>query len=185
MNQETSGFTIIETMIALSLAGIVGSALLLMVVNLQKDVREMSLACERNENLRIVPLILSQTLQAAGCGVSYQRLGLELLGEQISVRSDIDGPKGFPDRTLNQSYENLELRLNGSTLQLQSGEGSFQPLVLYVKKLTFDYRNQTDLKLEIEGEKRSIFNNEASNRYKLRFFLWNYRRNLFEKGPAL
>ena len=181
MNPANKGFTIIETLIALLTAGIVGSGLFLMLVTLQENVYEISLACERNENLRLLPLVLAQTLQSAGCGRSSQRVGVEPLGNQLAIRSDISGPNGFPDGTLDQSYENLRIRLSESTLQLRSGLGRFQPLVLYIKRFDFKYQNLTDLSLRIEGEKRSEYNPDSGNVFEFKFYLWNFQSCLFEK----
>jgi hypothetical protein len=150
------------------------------MMTIQKDIRELSLACERNENLWLVPVILSQTVQSAGCGGITLEKGITVDQACLKVQSDIDGKNGFPDGTLHQSYENLAIRLKSTTLQLQSGKGTFQPLALHVesfKPILID----RDLHIDLEGSKRSMFNPEGSNKLNLRFHLWNYQRSLFEK----
>jgi len=182
---NAKGYTLLETLVAVGIASLIGSGLLLALAGLQTGVLEISLAAERNENFRLLPLVLVQTLQSAGCGKPQQQPGIEDLGDRLVVRSDIDGPEGFPDGTLKQSFENIRFLLTGTTFRIQSGQGSFQPLATGIEGFEFQLLPPTDLRLSLEGEKRSDFNTEWDRRIELRFYLWNYCSTLFEKetGP--
>ena len=180
MKDKRSGFTLLELLIVMSVSVIVGTALITVVVNTQKNARELALACERNQNFRLLPLVFSQTVSSAGSGFVSAEQGVEANHEWLKIKADLDGPKGFPDGSLDQSYEDLQFRINNHSLQIKSGKGNYQPIVLYVETFLTKHHGKT-LTIEITGEKRSFLNTDPTNQVSLDFYLWNYRPCLFEK----
>lgn len=182
MRKRNKGFTLLECILALGLATVIGTASMMILIQIQKNVREISSSVERDENLRLSPLVLLQLVQAAGCAQSEGWQGIEAEAGILTIRSDIDGPEGFPDQTLNQSYEILKLRFTGTDLQFKSGVGSYQPLFRLIEDFEFSYSGGTELEIEVKGQKNSIFNIQETRSLPFRFFLWNYSRNLFERN---
>ncbi len=140
---------------------------------------------ERDENLYLGTLLLSRWVPPAGN--HHQELlqsGLTSGPNLLEINSDIDGPSGFPDASLTQSFERTALQERNQELQLRSGRGFFQSLIKGISDLQVA-PSAFSTELTLESNATTLLPREKENLRSIstRFFLWNYRTNLFAKKP--
>jgi hypothetical protein len=184
--RNADGYTLLETLWALLLSVALLAAFLGATDNIQRWGMELNQLLERDRNATLAPLLLTRWVYAAGNNRwAGNWPGWSLESGHLQVRSDLDGPGGFPDRALNESYEDISLRHSGADLQLKSGDGSFQPVLkntsafrpdLSPPLVTLRLQMQTDQPLRSTGA-------PGTTEFQLDLYLWNYRPNLFPEAP--
>jgi prepilin-type N-terminal cleavage/methylation domain-containing protein len=141
--QRRSGFTLIESMIALGLFAVVGTALTSLVLSTQRDYVSQRERVQAEETIRAVESMLSRVLRTAR--VDPRRLGIGQLDvnpsgsavwDNVRVRSDfnpVDGDVADP-------LEDVQLQVVNDTLMVrwQTG-GAFEPAAYPVRSLRFFY----------------------------------------------
>ncbi|MFB3141437.1 MAG: hypothetical protein ACE1Z2_01385, partial [Acidobacteriota bacterium] len=104
----------------------------------------------------------------------------------IELKSDIDGPGGFPDSKLSSSFETLALLSSNSNLRVQSNGGTFQPLLKNIVDFKVDSKENGLLSIRLSAitdRPLSMTQEDFSESTELLFFLRNYRSNLFPENP--
>jgi len=174
------GYTLLEILVVLALSTVLSLAFFSVIGRFQRWEQEMHQILQRDENLRLAPLLLSRYLNSAGNN-QWERNwdGVELGLTGFKVQSDIDGRDGFPDLLLESPFENMAIRHRGQEIQLRSGGGSFQPLLRNIRSLDDVTLTDSLLTLTITGEAGSETAGRSTEKVPLTFFLWNYRSNLF------
>ncbi|MFQ5741802.1 MAG: prepilin-type N-terminal cleavage/methylation domain-containing protein [Acidobacteriota bacterium] len=181
------GFSLLELLIALALSTLLALAFFSLVTRFQKWTSNLHLLLERDENLRLAPLLLSRYLKPAGNNrweLSWS--GLSGQGEGLEIRSDMDGSEGFPDRRLESPFESVALRSQDNQLQLKSGQGTFQPLLKNISALDEVRLTPPTVSLRLTGVadwKLTDADSKIPEPVALCFFIWNYRPNLFAEVP--
>ena len=183
-------------MIASSISIIVLAGFFSTIGVFQTGSSNLSLLLERDANLWLAPLLLSRWIIPAGNNRWNQSWsGVTIDTDRLELKSDIDGPGGFPDSKLSSSFEALALRSSNSNLRVQSNRGSFQPVIKNIVEfkcvtwpgsrgenskesglLSIRLKTVTDRPLSMTEEDLSVST-------ELLFFLRNYRSNLFPENP--
>ena len=180
---NNKGHTLIETMIATSVSIIVLGGFLSVTGVFQTWSSNLSLLLERDANLWLAPLLLSRWIIPAGNNRWDQAWSGVILGSgHLELKSDIDGPRGFPDSKLSSSFEALVLRSSNSSLQVQSNRGSFQPLIKNIAEFKVDSKESGLLSIHLSAitdRPLSMTREDLPEFTELLFFLRNYRSNLF------
>ena len=178
-----SGFSLLELMVSAALTVIVSLAFLTTCTQFQDWASNLTQILERDDNLRMAPLLLSRFLLPSGNQKWTNDLTYFVAGtSQIELRSDIDGSDGFPDLQLASPFEDIALRVNAETMQLRSGKGSFQPLLKNIHSLESLYRRGDLLDLElVASTERPLKQAQKtdSETIQLSFYLPNFRPTLF------
>lgn len=182
------GFSLIEMLIALTLSTLILGAAFLVFNQAGRWNRDLELLRERDENLRLAPLLFSQWLNPAeNQSWRVQGASLQIQGDELHVHSDLDGPDGFPNSSLSESFERVVLRQRSGQLQLRSGTGSFQPVLKNISTLQAVQLNPRLLSVTVEGiteTSLSTVGRPDSYPLPLNYHLWNRRPNLFmEQRP--
>lgn len=184
---RSKGFTLLELMVALLVSVILFVACFSVFGRFQILASNLNLILERDENLWLAPLLFSRWISTAGNNRWTQSWeGLSIGDEEMAVNSDLDGPDGFPDSQLDSRFEAVVLRRNGSTLQLKSGPGSFQPVLKNISQFQVHDQNLPLLTVQISAVTERplwFFRRHLSESTILKFYLWNYRPNLFAEVP--
>lgn len=181
---RNKGFTLLEVMVSLALALVLGSALFLGLRQIQLVAGDLEGMMDRDENLKLAPVLLAQWLAGAGNRKARQVGSGISVGEiLLTAQSDFDGSEGFPDGELEGSYEDIRIEQGNDSLKLRSGDGSPQPFLRRISQLN-SARDSSDLVSVILTGSASLLSNEAvqDERIELKIFLWNYRSNLFFEG---
>lgn len=138
-----SGFTLIESLIALGLLAVVGTALTALVLRTQRDYISQRERVQAEETIRSVESLLTRVFRTAR--VDPRRLNIGRLDvnpngsavwDNVRVRSDfnpVDGDVADP-------LEDVQIQVVNDTLLVrwQAG-GAFQPAAYPVRSLRFDY----------------------------------------------
>ena len=146
---------------------------------------DFSQRCDRDSNLWIAPLLLTEWAAAAGNNRwSHPWVGIEVDGGSVCLRSDIDGHGGFPDNDLSESYEDIALEQRNESLAIRSGAGSFQPVIRNIISfeserhkddlLILRWSGRTDQRLKTTGA-------EESDSVEMNIHLANYCVSLFSR----
>ena len=184
---KNRGFSLLEILISLLISSIVFLTLFSILDQFRNLSAHLSSLLERDANAWLAPLLLSRWLPAAGNnrwkgtweGVSFEP-------NLIQLNSDIQGPEGFPDSQLNNSFERLSIRCAGANLQVKSGKGSFQPILKNILSLKADSTAMPLVCLYLEAvtdRTFPIFDKSRSELTQLCFLLRNYRSSLFPEDP--
>ena len=183
---KSSGFSLIEVLVALGISSVALIAFLGAIDQFQVVNRDLALLDERNSNLGLAPLLLTKWLTGAGNNRWKQEWGgLSASDDTLETQSDSEGPDGFPDTKLTESYETISVRHKGNDLQLKSKSGTFQPALKNVSR----FEAQPDLpflRLRLRGvTDRPLMTSRAplESELELDLYLWNYRPNLFAEAP--
>jgi prepilin-type N-terminal cleavage/methylation domain-containing protein len=184
---RNKGFSLPEVLVALALCSVVCLAFLALLSQMQKWTWNLNQMHERDSNVRVSPLLLVRWLLPAGNNRwSGGWAGVSLKDGQLEVRSDMDGPKGFPDSLLGDSFEDIALRKQGADLQLRSGKGAFQPVLKNVADFSVHLEEQPLVSLGLStrtDQPLMSFGKQAAQSMTLRLYLRNYRPNLFSEAP--
>ena len=101
--------------------------------------------------------------------------------EMASVESrDIDGPAGFPDGSLDSSFEDVQIRLFNDTIQLRSSTGGFQPLVKNASAFEASLGIRL-VRVEVTATSQALFRvrRDSLDSIHIVYCLWNLRPELF------
>jgi hypothetical protein len=177
---------LIEALLALAIGLIIFIAFVGAIAPVQSLGWNLSALHDRDSTLCLGPPLLCKW--TAGAGNNRPNDNSTCLEEagMLHVRSDTDGTHGFPDGDLEESYESISIRRNGSDLQIRSGVGSFQPVFRNVAAFEAD---TTDpqllcLKLGAQTDKTLVRMPETGpSLVSFQVYLWNRRPNLFEENP--
>ncbi len=182
-----SGVSLVEALISMVIFLIVTLGALGLVDRFQSLAWNLNLLQEKEANVSAAPLLLARWILPAGNN-RFASNCIGVSGDQntLQIRSDIDGPSGFPDTTLAQSYESISVRRNGSDMQVQSDQGGFQPVLKNVSQLEF----RADLPVievsisgQVDRRTLAMAAPPVVDQTTMRFYAWNYRRNLFAEVP--
>ncbi|MFB3141230.1 MAG: type II secretion system protein J [Acidobacteriota bacterium] len=184
---RNAGHTLVETMIASSISIIVLAGFFSTIGVFQTGSSNLSLLLERDANLWLAPLLLSRWIIPAGNNRWDQAWsGITMGTDHIELKSDIDGPGGFPDSKLTSSFETLALRSSSSNLRVLSNRGSFQPLIKNIVDFKVESKENGLLSIRliaITDRPLSMIQESLLESVELLFFLRNYRSNLFPENP--
>jgi len=184
---RTAGHTLVESMIASSISIIVLAGFLSTIGVFQTGSSNLSLLLERDANLWLAPLLLSRWIIPVGNNHWDQAWsGITMNTDRLELKSDIDGPGGFPDSKLSSSFEALALRSSNSNLRVQSNRGTFQPLLKNIVDFRVDSKENGLLSIRLSAitdRPLSMTQEDFSESTELLFFLRNYRSNLFPESP--
>ncbi len=187
MLRSSDGYSLLETMIATSLSIIVLAGFFSMTGLFQTGSSNLSLLLERDANLWLAPLLLSRWIIPAGNNRWDQAWsGVTLGSDHVELKSDIDGPRGFPDLKLSSSFEALALRSSNSNLRVQSNGGSFQPLIKNISDFEVDSKESGLVSIHLSAitdRPLSMTRENLPESTELLFFLRNYRSSLFPENP--
>ncbi len=184
-NEKGAG--LVEAMISMVIFLVVTLGALGLVDRFQSLAWNLNLLQEKEANITAAPLLLARWVLPAGNNrFASNRVGVSGDPKTLEIRSDIDGPSGFPDGTLAQSYEAIAIRRNGSDLQVKSDQGTFQPVLKNVSQLEFRAELPV-IEISIAGQvdRRTLAMSAPPvvDQTTMRFYAWNYRRNLFAEEP--
>ena len=175
------GFSLIETVIAISCSTLLLLALLSTTGSILLRLGDLNRALERDENLELAPLILAPLLSQAGNNMAFSsQPAVELQGEELVVRSDSSGAGGFPDGALDGPFEWLGLKQKGDQLYIRSGQGSYQPMLKHITEA--GWLLQDDLLLQVHLAARfstPVPVAPSRRQLELDLFLFNRRSGLF------
>ena len=183
----SKGHTLVETMIASSISIIVLGGFFSTIGVFQTGSSNLSLLLERDANLWLAPLLLSRWITPAGnnrWGQAWS--GVTIHEDRIELKSDIHGPRGFPDSKLLSSFEVLVLRSSNSNLRVKNHKGSFQPLIKNIADFKVDSKESGLLSIHLSAiTDRPLSTTQEAflESTDLLFFLRNYRSNLFPENP--
>jgi prepilin-type N-terminal cleavage/methylation domain-containing protein len=138
-----SGFTLIESLIALGLLAIVGTALTSLVLSTQRDYVRQRERVQAEETIRSVESLLTRVLRTAR--VDPRRLNIGRLDadpdgsgvfDDLRVRSDFNPVDG----DVLDPLEDVQLQVVNDTLLVRwQALGAFQPAAYPVRSLQFFY----------------------------------------------
>lgn len=183
---RSRGFSLIEVLIALCISSVALVAFFGAFSQFQAVNHDLSALHERNSNLSMAPLLLLKWMAGAGNNRWDQGWeGVSTDGRTVGALSDSEGPGGFPDQALNDTYEMIWVRDNGKDLQIKSKSGSYQPAVKNIARFEVD-SDPPSLKFRLEGATDSNLltsRTAVESKLDLEVYLWNYRPNLFAEAP--
>lgn len=174
----------LELMIAVVLALILGSALFMSLRQVQMLAGDLEGLMDRDENLKLAPALLAQWVSGAGNRrVVEAWRGISVDATALTAQSDFDGPEGFPDGELESSYEDISLDQGSDALRLRSGDGSPQPFLRRISQMAVSRENDDLVLIRLTGS-ASLLSSEVEHLdlTNLEIYLWNFRRNLFFEG---
>ena len=185
--RKNKGFPLLELMITLLVSTVLFGALFSISAQFQIMAANLTTLLERDENFWLAPLLLTRWILPAGNHRWQQEWdGFSVQAGQLRVNTDIDGPGGFPDRKLKNSFETIALRCRRLNLQLKSGSGTFQPVLKNIFAFDVDSQNTPLLTVNLSAKTDrplSMTQDRLSDEQTVLFFLWNYRPNLFAEKP--
>lgn len=177
------GFSLVEMMVALTLGSILMGALLTGLYQTQKWTENLSRMAHRDSNLQQAHLLLSRLISSAGNNLASDQ-GVEIQPGQLILRSDLSGAAGgFPDGSLDDSFESLALRCKEGKLLLQSGNGTFQTLIEPVEEFQPMLQTPRLLQLKLTAATGNLagLGRSLSETMELWHSLPERRPNLFAK----
>jgi Tfp pilus assembly protein PilW len=182
--RRSEGFTVLELMISVGLALILGSALFMSLRQVQLLAGDLEGLMDRDENLKLAPALLAQWISGAGNRKAIQpSSGISADGVALAARSDFDGPGGFPDGQLEGSYEDIALEQGSDSLRLRSGAGSPQPFLRRISQMEVSREGDDLISIGLTGSAALLSTEtELEEIADLKFCLWNFRHNLFFDG---
>lgn len=177
------GFSLVEAL----WTAFLGSALLALILvstsRLQTHFNDLTRTLEGEGNVRQTPLLLYRLASPAGCRWPE---GLELAPDgTVSLRADIDGDAGFPDGSLDSSFERTEIRKLNDAIQIRSGAGNFQPVFRYIAAFHPEAPRPDFLEIRLAGGLMDPAISEAFRKemeFSLLLTLWNRTESLFLRG---
>ena len=183
-----SGFSLVELLVVLAISTFLVGTLIYSCNQAQIVTHDISLLADRNVNSWIAPPLIAQWTAGAGNNRWEQEWdGVTLASETSYFKSDMDGNGGFPDEELASSYESIGLRVNKGNLCIQSGQGSFQPILRSFQSLNAEWKEEDLLIVKwISSTKWALKAGGESvpSSAEMCVHLWNYRPNLFmERDP--
>ena len=182
-----AGFSLIEMLIALSLASIVLGAGLTGLYQLQRQTVFLAMLAERDANAWALPLLFARWIPSGGNNRHRLAADVQIGGGQLRVAADIDGPTGFPDGRLDDAFEALAFRRFEDQLQMRSGRGSFQSFVRRIDRFGMLRESPRLIRLKLRSVTSKPLHpgrEEAGESIELLYLLPNYRPSLFEaEGP--
>ena len=185
--QKSEGFSLLEATITLLISSLFLLSFFSLVDQLNTWTLNLGLLLERDSNLWLSPLLLSRWILGTGNNHWQQAWkGVNLRNRVLELKSDIDGPRGFPDLELASSFEKLVLRCSPPGLQVKSGEGSFQPLLGSISSFQVEDSRMPLLRVRLSAATvRPLFRlkESASESAEIVVLLRNYRPNLFSEKP--
>ena len=180
------GTTLLETLVAVALSGILFASFFTVFGQTQTVVSNLNLLLERDQNLSLLPLLLSRWIPSAGNNRrNFKRVGWSIESERLYLNSDTDGPSGFPDGKLRAPFEGLVLKCEKGHLKVKSGRGGFQPILKNIREWELTSRNRK-IEVRVSAELDHPYLNwkyDDVEQVHLDFFLRNYRANLFAENP--
>ncbi len=181
-----TGASLVELLVAITLSMVLSGALLSLVWSFQQWSGRLQRTLERDENLRLAPLLLSRYLASAGSRRwEGNWRGVQVRGSTLEVRADVEGKDGFPDGRLDGGFERVALWQDGENLKLRSGRGSFQPLLMRVSSWTAERPHDQLLLLKVHARSRPVPGSAAADpdeEQEIAVHLPNYRPNLFREA---
>ena len=185
MGVANQGYSLLELLIVLTVSTVVISGLLYSLNYIQFLSHDMSLRCDRDVNLWIAPLLFVQWVAGVG-NQRWSRMweGVEFVDGISRFKSDIEGPGGFPDGLLLDSYEEIALDQRGDSLSMRSGAGYFQPVLRGIASFEVERVREDLLLLRWSGQTNHALKTtgtEEQRSAEMKIYLWNYRENLFEE----
>lgn len=177
------GGSLLELLVALLVGTIVTGGAFLCVNQFQRTADHLTALLDRDQSLVIAPLLLERWVAVAGCALQDSDRGLTISGTVLQVGADIDGPDGFPDGLLESPFESIEIRSSRDALQLRSGDGSFQPVLNFVRSLDFAHETETLLRIRLKAASSLRLGSIDPPAVERRFavHLWNRRAELFKE----
>jgi prepilin-type N-terminal cleavage/methylation domain-containing protein len=138
-----SGFTLIESLIALGLLAVVGTAITALVLSTQRDYVEQRERVQAEETIRSVESLLTRVLRTAR--VDPRRLNIGRLDadpdgsgvfDDLRVRSDFNPVDG----DVLDPLEDVQIRVVNDTLQVRwQAVGMFEPAAAPIRSVRFFY----------------------------------------------
>ncbi len=184
---RSRGFSLIELLVSLALSALLTVAFFSMVNQFQQWNSNLHLVMERDENLRLTPLLLARYLSPAGnARWGHPWRGFEQQRNQLRIRSDLTGDDGFPDGSLGDRFERIDLRQRRTQLQMRINRGSYQPLLENVSAMEITAHSRFLLGLRVRAASSRpllVLGKPLEETLELDFLLWNYRPNLFAEEP--
>jgi len=180
--------SLVETLLSMVIFLIVFVAAVGLVDRFQSLAWNLSLLQEKEANMSALPLLLARWILPAGNNRFQSNcVGVSGNSGRLDIQSDIDGPLGFPDNTLKQSYESISVRRNGSDMQVKSDQGTFQPVLKNVGLLQFRVQELPVIEVSMAGEvDRPILlmrSPPVADQTSVKFYAWSFRKNLFAEAP--
>lgn len=175
------GVSLIELLVALCIMSLLSVVFLQLLASFVTWTVNLNQILERDENLRLLPLLLGRQLPHAGNRAwSSAGEGISVAGGILSVQSDIDGPAGFPDGSLDSSFEDVQIRLFNDTIQLRSSTGGFQPLVKNASAFEASLGIRL-VRVEVTATSQALFRvrRDSLDSIHIVYCLWNLRPELF------
>lgn len=185
---RAKGVTLVETLLSMVIFLIVFVAAVGLVDRFQSLAWNLSLLQEKEANMSAVPLLLARWILPAGNNrFRSDCVGIAGNAGRLDLQSDIDGPLGFPDNTLKQSYESISVRRNGSDMQVKSDRGTFQPVLKNVGLLRFRVQELPVIEVSMAGQldRPTVLMGSppVADQTSIRFYAWNFRKSLFAEAP--
>ena len=178
------GFCSLELLLALGLSVLLVAALLTLTVDFLTFEQAFSVLVRRGEGLQTVASLLNR--YAAGAGNRQDRgLGLQVAADSLRVLSDQDGPDGFPDGVLAAPFESIRVRVSQGALQVRSGRGGYQTIVLGIEGLQVAHPEPRMLRINVSTVTELVprlVHAVGGAELEFDIFLWNYRPQLFLPG---
>lgn len=183
--RNDKGFSLLELLLALFVTALLSVGVLQLSHTFTLWSHNFNLFLERDENLRLLPLLFSRHIPHAAnrCWI-LDCEGVSTSGGVLSLLSDIDGSSGFPDGELSSSFENVRIRLLEDTVQLQSSTGGFQPLVRKASAFEVTLIDE-HLTVDLAGTSGKLLasSREEEQTLQLYFCIWNLQPRLFSPDP--
>lgn len=183
---KNRGATLIEALLALAISWIILVAFLGAIRPLQTLAWNLSAFHDRDSTLCLAPPLLCKWTAGAGNNRAKESANCLKQAGVLYLRSDSDGADGFPDGDLDESYESISIRQNGTDLQIKSGNGTFQPVFRNVSTLEVETIDPlvVGLKIGAQTDKTLLGTPQTEpRRAAFQVYLWNRRPNLFEEKP--
>ena len=149
MGRHQRGSSLIELLVALFVGTLVAGGAFLCVLQFQKTADLLTNLLDRDGSLIVAPLLLERWIGPAGCHLDEAAQGVDLSESVLRVRADFNGPDGLPDGALDSSFESIEIRSSGSSLQLRSGSGNFQPVLNFVTTARFALESESLIRIDL------------------------------------
>ena len=183
---SSSGTTLLETLVAVALSGILFASFFTVFGQTQTVISNLNLLLERDQNLSLLPLLLSRWIPSAGNNRwSFNRAGWSIESGRLYLNSDTDGPSGFPDGKLRAPFEELVVKCEKGNLKVRSGRGGFQPILKNIRKWELtSVKGKIQVKISAELDRPYLnWKYDGVEQVHLDFFLRNYRPSLFAENP--
>lgn len=145
-NINSAGFTLIELMIAMAIAGIVFTAIYGMFIAQVRGQVSQDVSLEMTQGLRSAFEIMETDIRMAGCDPTQGAGARILLADVDRIRFTMDtggGPNNEPNGAI-ENNEDVAYRVNtaGNLGRETGGAGGAQPLILNCDVLNFVYLDE-------------------------------------------